>query len=115
MPRISPTAVRFPSDASMPSTLKEKGLAGKIAVVGTVIPSQASPYLKDGSMQAGLLWNPADAGFGMVWIAKQMIDGKKIETGNEIPGIGKVTVEGRVVKADAMLDITKDNADSLGF
>jgi simple sugar transport system substrate-binding protein len=95
--------------------LKEKGLIGKIAVVGTVIPSQAAPYLKDGSMNAGLLWNPADAGFGMVWIAKQMIEGKKVVTGDEIPGIGKVTVEGNVVKADAMIDITKDNAESLGF
>ncbi len=95
--------------------VKEKGLSGKIAIVGTVIPSQAAPYLKDGSMQAGLLWNPADAGFGMVWIAKQMVEGKKIESGMEIPGIGKVTVDGRVVKADAMLDINKDNADKLGF
>ncbi len=95
--------------------LKEKNLVGKIAVVGTVIPSQAAPYLKDGSMNAGLLWNPADAGFGMVWIAQQMIEGKKIESGMEIPGIGKITVDGKLIKADKMLDITKDNADTLGF
>jgi len=95
--------------------LREKGLIGKVAVVGTVIPSQAAPYLKDGSMSAGLLWNPADAGFGMVWLAQHILNGGKIETGLEIPGIGPITVDGIVVKADAMIDITAENADSLGF
>ncbi|MBN1148258.1 MAG: autoinducer 2 ABC transporter substrate-binding protein [Anaerolineales bacterium] len=95
--------------------LKEKGLTDQIAVVGTVIPSQAAPYLQDGSMDQGILWNPADAGFGMVWLAKYLLDGNKVETGTEIPGIGKVTLDGLVIKADAILDINKDNAESLGF
>ncbi len=95
--------------------LKEKGLEQQIAVVGTVIPSQADPYLKDGSLKQGILWNPADAGFGMVWLAKYMLEGGKVETGVEIPGIGPITLDGMVVKADAILDINKDNAASLGF
>lgn len=95
--------------------LTEKGLAGKVAVVGTVIPSQAAPYLKDGSMSAGFIWNPADAGYGMVWLAKHILDGGKVETGLEMPGIGKLTVNGIVVNAEAILDINKDNAESLGF
>jgi len=95
--------------------LREKGLGDKVAVVGTVIPSHAAPYLKDGSMDEGILWNPADAGFGMVWLAKYILDGNQVESGMEIPGIGKVTVEGNVVKADAILDITAENAEQLGF
>jgi simple sugar transport system substrate-binding protein len=95
--------------------LQEKGLGDKVAVVGTVIPSQAAPYLKDGTLDEGILWNPADAGYGMVWLAKAMIDGTPITDGMEIPGIGKVSVQGNIVKADRILDITKDNADSLGF
>ena len=95
--------------------LKEKGLEDQIAVVGTVIPSQAAPYLADGSLKEGILWNPADAGYGMVWLAKYLLDGNKVETGTEIPGIGKVTLDGFVIKADAILDINKDNAASLGF
>ncbi|MFL7871358.1 MAG: autoinducer 2 ABC transporter substrate-binding protein [Anaerolineales bacterium] len=95
--------------------LKEKGLEDQIAVVGTVIPSQAAPYLADGSLKEGILWNPADAGYGMVWLAKYLLDGNKVETGTEIPGIGKVTLDGFVIKADAILDINKDNAESLGF
>lgn len=95
--------------------LKEKGLTEKISVVGTVIPSQAAPYLKDGSLKEGILWNPADAGFGMIWLAKYLLEGNKIETGTEIPGLGAVTVDGTVVKLDAILDITAKNAESLGF
>ncbi len=95
--------------------LKEKGLENQVAVVGTVIPSQAAPYLKDGSLKQGILWNPADAGYGMVWLAKYLLEGGKVETGVEIPGIGKITLDGFVVKADAILDINKDNAESLGF
>lgn len=95
--------------------LKEKGLEDQIAVVGTVIPSQAAPYLADGSLKQGILWNPADAGYGMVWLAKYMLDGNTVESGVEIPGIGAVTLDGLVIKADAILDINKDNAAGLGF
>ncbi len=95
--------------------LKEKGLIDKVAVVGTVIPGHAAPYLKDGSLKHGVLWDPKDAGYGLVWLAKALLDGKKIENGVEIPDIGKVTVEGKVIKADAIIDITKDNAESFGF
>ena len=95
--------------------LKEKGLEDKIAVVGTVIPGHAAPYLKDGSMDHGILWDPKDAGYGLVWMAKQMLDGKRIENGVEIPGMGTVELDGNVAKVDAMIDITADNAESFGF
>lgn len=95
--------------------LKEKGLTDEVAVVGTVIPSHAAPYLKDGSIDHGILWDPKDAGYGMVWVAKQMLDGEDIANGMEIPGIGEIQLEGSVIKVDAMIDITADNVDSLGF
>jgi len=95
--------------------LKEKGLTDKVAVVGTVIPGHAAPYLKDKSLDHGILWDPADAGFAMTWIAKQLVEGKKLTNGMEIPGIGKVVIEGEVIKVNAMIDITAENADSYGF
>ncbi|MCD6123137.1 MAG: autoinducer 2 ABC transporter substrate-binding protein [Spirochaetales bacterium] len=95
--------------------LKEKGLCGKVTVVGTVLPGQAAPYLKEGCMQWGILWDPKDAGYALNWAAKQILDGKKIESGMEIPGVGKFKVAGDVIKVDAMKDITPENADSYGF
>ena len=37
-----------------------------IAVVGTVLPSQAKPLIMDGTIREGFLWNPTDAGYAMV-------------------------------------------------
>lgn len=95
--------------------LKEKGLTDKVAIVGTVLPGHAAPYLKDKSLDHGILWDPADAGYAMTWIAKQLVEGKKLTNGMDIPGIGKVVIEGEVIKVDAMIDITAENTDSFGF
>jgi len=95
--------------------LKEKGLAGKVAVVGTVIPGHAAPYLKEGSMTKGILWDPKDAGYALNWVAKYMLDGGKVADLTEIPNVGPVVVEGDVIKVNAMVDITKENVDSFGF
>ncbi|MGB4407996.1 MAG: autoinducer 2 ABC transporter substrate-binding protein [Sphaerochaeta sp.] len=95
--------------------LKEKGLSGKVAVVGTVIPGHAAPYLKDGSLTKGILWDPKDAGYALNWVAKYMLDGGDFKTLTEIPGIGSVAVNGDIIGVNAMVDITKENVDSFGF
>jgi len=90
-------------------------LAGKVAVVGTVIPGHAAPYLKEGSMTKGILWDPKDAGYALNWVAKYMLEGGKVKDLKEIPGIGSVAVEGDIIMVNAMVDITKENVDSFGF
>jgi simple sugar transport system substrate-binding protein len=95
--------------------LEEKGLCDKIAVVGTVIPGHAAPYLKSGCMDHGILWDPKDAGYGMVWMAKHLLDGGKITDGMEIPGVGEITLDGNIAVVDAMVDITPENVDGFGF
>jgi simple sugar transport system substrate-binding protein len=95
--------------------IKELGLEDKVFAGGTVLPGHASPYFADESLKWGILWDPADAGYGMVWVANYLLTGGKITDGMEIPGMGKVTLEGNVVKVDGMVDITPDNADDFGF
>jgi len=97
--------------------LKKKKMGGEVKIVGTVLPSHAAPYLKQGYMQHGFLWDPKDAGYAMVAVAKKMIDKEPIEEGMEIKGLGPANVDPKVklVKFDAILDITADNADKLGF
>jgi len=95
--------------------LREKGLTDVVAVTGTVIPSQAAQYLADGSIDHGVLWNPADSGYAAVYLAKALLDGKEISS-IDVPGVGKPTVtDGNVLLFDATLNITSENADSLGF
>jgi simple sugar transport system substrate-binding protein len=95
--------------------VKDRGLQDKTCVVGTVIPSHAAPFIKDGSLDQGLFWNPKDAGYGLVWLAKQIRDGQKPATGMEIPGLGPITVDGKIVRANSIIHINKDNVDSFGF
>jgi simple sugar transport system substrate-binding protein len=97
------------------NAVREKRLGRKIAVVGTVLPSQAKPLIMDGTIREGFLWNPTDAGYAMVAVAKLVLDGKDIKDGIEIPGLGKaeVDVEGRQIKVDKIMRINKDTVDGL--
>jgi simple sugar transport system substrate-binding protein len=95
--------------------LREKGLTEEVAVVGTVLPGQAAQYLADGSMDHGILWDPGDAGYAMTWVALQILEGKEIVNGMTVPGMGPVVLEGDVIKVDAMIDITSENANDFGF
>lgn len=94
--------------------LREKGLIGKIAVVGTTSPSQASQYLKDGSMTTAILWDPSEAGYAMTYLAKLILDGKKDTIGADldIPTLGKpLKVDGNTLVYDRPLIVTKENVD----
>jgi len=97
--------------------IKAKKLGGKVIIVGTVIPSHAANFLKEGIMQHGYLWDPADAGYALIQVAKILLDGGEIKDGMEFPDLGAATVdfEGRNIKFDKILDITAENADKLGF
>jgi len=109
--------------------LNARNMKGKVQIVGTVIPSHADPYLKQGLMQWGYLWDPKDAGFAQVYLAKTLLDSKKaleeagipegivpaVVDGFEIPGLGKATLDGNIVNFDAQIDITAENALSYGF
>jgi simple sugar transport system substrate-binding protein len=95
--------------------LRERGLGDKVAVVGTVLPEQAAPFLSLGLIDWGYLWDPKDAGFAQVYLAKSLLEGIEIDSEYEIPGLGKATIDGNIVKFDAIIDITAENALSYGF
>jgi simple sugar transport system substrate-binding protein len=99
--------------------VREKGLIGKITVIGTTSPSQASQYLKDGSFSVSVLWDPAEAGYAMVYLAKLVLDGKKktINADLDIPTLGKpLSFSGNTLVYDRPLILTKDNVDQFsGF
>lgn len=99
--------------------VREKGLIGKITVIGTTSPGQAAQYLKDGSFTTSILWDPAEAGYAMVYLAKLVLDGKKSTIGPnlDIPTLGKpLQVKGNTLVYDRPLILTKDNVDNFkGF
>lgn len=99
--------------------VREKGLIGRITVIGTTSPSQAAQYLKDGSFSTSILWDPAEAGYAMTYLAKLVLDGKRASIGADldIPTLGKpLTYSGNTLVYDRPLILTKDNVDQFsGF
>ncbi|TKI05351.1 autoinducer 2 ABC transporter substrate-binding protein [Martelella alba] len=97
--------------------LREKGLVGKLTVMGTTSPKESATFLKDGSMTESVLWSPGDAAYSMTYIAKLILEGKRdhIKNGLEIPGIGKPSIEGKNIIFDRPLTVTKDNYSKYDF
>jgi simple sugar transport system substrate-binding protein len=97
------------------NAVREKRLGKKVAVVGTVLPSQAKDLIADGIIREGFLWNPTDAGYAMVAVARLLLDGKPIKDGVEIPGLGKAAVDvpGKLIKVDKIMRINNETITGL--
>jgi simple sugar transport system substrate-binding protein len=95
--------------------VREKGLSDKIAVVGGGSPQQQGQYFEDGSLKAGTQWDPKWGGYGMEYVAKLVLDGKKVTDGMDIPNIGKVILNGNTIKFDHTLITTKENWKEFNF
>ncbi len=93
--------------------VKERGLAGKVAVVGGFSPSQGRKLLKEGVITEGFIFNPREAGYALVYLAKLIVDGKPIQDGLEIPGLGKAKVdaEHHVIRFDRIHTLNRDTID----
>jgi rhamnose transport system substrate-binding protein len=69
---ISPTTVGIAAAARYLSTSASKG---KVQLTGLGTPNQMRAYVKDGTVTAFALWNPADLGYLASYAAKALIDG----------------------------------------
>jgi simple sugar transport system substrate-binding protein len=91
-----------------------------VCVMGTSIPSVASKYLADGSIDKIFFWDPALAGRAMATIAQRLATGQKVEKGTNlgIPGYESLTVSSdspKVFYGDAAITVDKSNADKYPF
>jgi simple sugar transport system substrate-binding protein len=95
--------------------VSDRGVVGKVIVVGPFIPSKGQKLMKEGAITRGFLWNPIDAGYAMVQLGNLLVKGAKPADGLDIPGIGPVKVEDNIhtVRANKMLDINPKTIDEL--
>jgi simple sugar transport system substrate-binding protein len=108
------------SAASAPGVgiaIEEKGLIDKLICVGTGVPSLSADVIEAGSVKVISLWRPADAGYVQVWIANELINGRTISDGQEIPRYGKIRLKGKIIygSEEGILDVTRDNLDQFDF
>lgn len=97
--------------------IQEAGLAGKITVVGTSLPSYAGELLNSGVITTISCWDPAAVGYVMNKVAKMVIEGREIKDGMDLgaPGYNKIKLNGRVIYGNAWIDISKDNMNQYPF
>ena len=105
-----------PAPVGAAMAIQELGLQDQIAVVGSSMPTDSAPYLKDGSLDFGALWNPGSLGKLAVYVAYLQLTGQEIE-GYEVPGVGPIHIEedGKtIIMADPSI-WTAENVDEFDF
>jgi len=70
---ISPTTVGIAATARYLSTSTYKG---KVALTGLGLPNEMRPFVKDGTVTAFALWDPAQLGLVAAYAGKALADGK---------------------------------------
>jgi simple sugar transport system substrate-binding protein len=97
------------------NAVRQAHMQGKIQIVGTSVPSQAKPFIADGTIRETFLWNPFDTGYAIVAVAKLMSDGAKFEDGMDVPGLGKahVDVNAKTIAINKIMRVNKETIDGL--
>jgi simple sugar transport system substrate-binding protein len=100
--------------------VRDAGLQDRTCVMGTAVPSVASLYLTDGSIDKIFFWDPAMAAEAQLQIALMLIQGEKIEIGTNlnVPGYNSLTkLEGydNVFVGNAALEADADTVSRSQF
>ncbi len=106
------TSVAFPGAAA---AVRDAGRAGEVAVVGLATPNGMKEYVRDGTVETVLLWNPVDLGYLTVQAAvaavRQDTLGAELTAGR----LGRVTVRNGEVLLGAPMRFSADNIDQFDF
>ena len=95
--------------------IEEKGMVGKVFVVGPFSPGQGRKLIKEGAILGGFMWNPAEAGRVFVRFGKMETGNQEIKDGMTIDGLGVVHPDPKTknIITDNLLQINKDSVDKL--
>lgn len=106
--------VNSPGPPGAARAVKAAGKAGKVKIWGLSLPSENKQYLKDGTVNGLILWDPAKLTYLAAKLANDYIDGKEPVDGTEVEGIGKLKVKDGIVTMPGLV-ITKENVDQFDF
>ncbi len=93
--------------------VKERGMIGKIFVLGPFSPGQGKRLLKDGSVSGGFMWNPMVAGEVFVNLAVDVANGYKPKSGETYEGLNEYELDGNTLLGKNITAINVDTVDEL--
>lgn len=93
----------------------EAGKSGEVAVVGLSSPNPMNEYLKIDAAQVVTLWSPKKLGFLTVALAANLLEGIKPYDRQDIPQVGKISVNNDMVIMGEPIDFTKENVNQYDF
>ena len=107
----------MPESAGVGLAIEEKGLQGKVVVVGTGLVSVTGQYLESGAVQLISFWDPADAGYAMNKLAVMVLEKQEIKAGMDlgVKGYDNIIMDGKVLYGAAWVDVTKENMSEYNF
>ena len=108
------------SSPGVARAIEELGLKGKAFVTSVGLPNENKVYLKNGTLQSVLLWDPKDAGYAQLAMAVKILKGEKIVNGCNLTAPGWTSMQfapgsTKVLQGKGWITITKDNVDTFGF
>lgn len=100
--------------------LEELGIGQDISYVAVGTPNELREYIKNGTIDAIALWDPAAAGYAMCTLATKILDGEAIENGVNLEYIGWESMQfvgdsNKLMIGNGALMITVDNVDEFDF
>lgn len=98
--------------------IETAGKIGKVVGTGYCSPNTARSYIKSGAFGFSVLWDPSQLGYLTVWAGKQLIDGKKFEASNTVPGFAEpVTYDAEkgILLLGPPAIFTAENVDKFDF
>lgn len=93
--------------------VEERGLQGKVAVVGLFSAGQGQQLVHDGLINGGFMWSPLEAGEAFVSLGNLLATGGTVADGDNIDALGPISLDGNVIFADKPLSLGKETVDAL--
>ncbi len=87
---------------------------GQVTISGFAVPSLVEEYLKNGTIDELVTWNPTSLGYATVHVLNMLSNGEEVKDGMEIPTVGSVEVTDDKILIGTEV-INKDNVSEFDF